>query len=105
MAKRKEYRYKGPAYMRPCERGINVRTDREPYESLDSEISRKLGIDSGSFYIEVVARLKLPKDYKPKPSPKVYQKPCRGCGSKMHEVHDTQGDSWSCPTCGISDEM
>jgi hypothetical protein len=107
MAKRLEYRYKGLVYMRPCGRGLCVHSNvgPEPYPGLEDEIGKALNMDDGDFYVEIIARPKPPKGFKPKPSPKVYRKTCCACYSKMHEVHDSMGDSWNCPTCGITEEM
>jgi hypothetical protein len=61
--KGKRFEYKGQAYMRPCGRGITVqgRPEQEPYEALDDQICRALGLDEGEFYIEVKATLKPPR--------------------------------------------
>jgi hypothetical protein len=93
--------------MRPCGRGINVQGTpaQEPYVALDEEIGAALGLDSGNFYIEIVARPKPPKSYKPKTVKCGVTKTCRGCGGKMNTVHDVMGDSWSCRTCGLSEEI
>jgi DNA-directed RNA polymerase subunit M/transcription elongation factor TFIIS len=105
MAKRKEYRYKGPAYLRPCGRGITVQSNREPYEPLDEEILNKLGIETGDFYIEIIARPKPPKDFKPKKAPSGSMKDCPACGGKMSAFYDSEGNSWECRTCGHSEIM